>query len=149
MTGQITINIRTLGQKEPITPDWFIPYPPESPPEGEHLTLRELITRIVLKEVAAFRARKQERRSLRILSERQIDTGLSAGRVAQPERTQGEDIQDEVAVDDAVEAFEDGLYLVLVDGEEKRDLDEQVFLKPDSKISFIRLAMLSGKPFLF
>jgi hypothetical protein len=36
------------------------------------------------------------------------------------------------------------LYLVVVDGEEKRGLDEPVSLRPDSRIAFVRLVMLAG-----
>ena len=44
----------------------------------------------------------------------------------------------------ALEAFEDGIYLVIVDGEEQRELDRQIFLQPDSKVAFVRLVMLAG-----
>jgi hypothetical protein len=43
-----------------------------------------------------------------------------------------------------LQAFEDGLYLVIVDGNEQRDLDQQVFLQPDSRVAFVRLALLAG-----
>ncbi|HSL34673.1 MAG TPA: hypothetical protein VK871_13540 [Candidatus Limnocylindrales bacterium] len=48
------------------------------------------------------------------------------------------------AIGTALQAFEDGLYLVILDGREQRDLDEQVFPKPDSHLTFLRLVMLSG-----
>ena len=44
----------------------------------------------------------------------------------------------------ALQAFEDGLYLVVIDDVEYRDLEKQVFLKDDSRITFIRLTMLTG-----
>lgn len=44
----------------------------------------------------------------------------------------------------ALEAFEDGLYLVVVDEREQRSLDAQVFLQPDSTVAFVRLVMLAG-----
>lgn len=48
------------------------------------------------------------------------------------------------AIGTALRAFEDGLYLVILDGKEQRDLDEQVFPGPDSHVTFLRLVMLAG-----
>jgi hypothetical protein len=50
----------------------------------------------------------------------------------------------EEAIDAALQAFEDGSYLVLIDENEQRSLDTQVFLKPDSRVTFLRLTMLAG-----
>ena len=50
----------------------------------------------------------------------------------------------EQSVGVALQAFEDGLYLVIIDDVEHRDLDQQVYLKDDSRITFIRLTMLTG-----
>jgi hypothetical protein len=49
-----------------------------------------------------------------------------------------------VAVGTAIEAFEDGLFLVLVDGRQQTDLDAQVFVAADSTVTFVRLVALSG-----
>jgi hypothetical protein len=48
------------------------------------------------------------------------------------------------AVAAALLAFEDGLYLVILDGEEQRELDRQIFLQADSHMVFVRLVMLAG-----
>ena len=50
----------------------------------------------------------------------------------------------EAAVANAWQAFEDGIYLVLIDGDEQKDLDRQVYLTEDSELTFIRLVMLAG-----
>ena len=42
------------------------------------------------------------------------------------------------------DSFQDGLYLVLLDGREQRNLDEQIFLGPDSHVTFLRLTALAG-----
>ena len=44
----------------------------------------------------------------------------------------------------ALEAFIDGLYLVVIDGLEYRDLDAIVHLEPESRITFLRLTFLAG-----
>ncbi|MBW3653458.1 MAG: hypothetical protein KY433_07670, partial [Actinobacteria bacterium] len=50
----------------------------------------------------------------------------------------------EVAVATAIEAFVDGLFLVLVDGRQETELDAQVFVSADSTVTFVRLVALSG-----
>ena len=50
----------------------------------------------------------------------------------------------EAAVGAALQGFEDGLYLVIVDGVEQRSLDSQVYLTADSRLVFLRLTFLAG-----
>ncbi len=49
-----------------------------------------------------------------------------------------------MAVATAIEAFVDGLFLVLVDGRQETELDAQVFVSADSTVTFVRLVALSG-----
>ena len=139
----LTISARALGKRKPLVPDWQIPWPPDEG-GGEALTLRELITRIVHNEVQAFEKRQEERKLIRILTEREIESGLEKGRVDSGGRDLHQKVDPDEAVGTALQAFEDGLYLVFLDDEEQRDLDKQVFLRPDSKLTFIRLSMLAG-----
>ncbi|MEI7728291.1 MAG: hypothetical protein WCO56_01915 [Verrucomicrobiota bacterium] len=144
MTGQITISVRAQDGVQATPPDWFMPFPPEAPPGGEPYTLRDLIARIVREEIASFRRRLREQRLTLVFSEREIEAGLRQGRVARPPRIRREKVVEEDAVDAALKAFEDGLYRVVLDDEEQRDLDQPVFLQPDSEVTFIRLTALSG-----
>jgi len=139
----LTISARAMGKRKPLVPDWQIPWPPEEE-GGEALTLRELITRIVHNEVQAFEKRQEERKLVRILTERDIEAGLEKGRVDSGGRDLHKKVDHDEAVGTALQAFEDGLYLVFLDEEEQRDLDKQVFLRPDSKLTFVRLTMLAG-----
>lgn len=131
-------------------PDWSIPWPPDGTEGGagrgghEPLTLRDLITRIVLQEVEGFRKRQVERRLARVLTEQQLEQGLARGRVDAGGRDLMQAVDDDDAVGAALQAFEDGLYLVILDGEEQRDLDRQVYVRPDSHLVFVRLVMLAG-----
>ncbi len=139
----LTISARAMGKRKPLVPDWQIPWPPDDR-GGEALTLRELISRIVHNEVQAFEKRQEERKLVRILTEREIESGLEKGRVDSGGRDLHQKVDPDEAVGTALQAFEDGLYLVFLDEEEQRDLDKQVFLRPDSKLTFVRLTMLAG-----
>jgi hypothetical protein len=139
----LTISARALGKRKPLVPDWQVPWPPEEG-GGETLTLRDLITRVVHHEVQVFEKRQEERKLVRILTEREIESGLERGRVDSGGRDLRQKVDPDEAVGTALQAFEDGLYLVVLDEEEQRDLEKQVFLRPDSKLIFIRLSMLAG-----
>jgi hypothetical protein len=127
-----------------LLPSWQLPSPPDIGPRREPLTLRQLITRVVREEIDAFERRRADRRFVRILSEQQLSEGALRGRIdpAAHDRVQLADPQQ--AVSTALVGFEDGLYLVVIDGREHRDLDEQIVLGPDTTVTFLRLVMLSG-----
>jgi len=44
----------------------------------------------------------------------------------------------------ALTGFEDGLYLVILDGVEQKELEQPVYLRDDSRLVFLRLAFLAG-----
>jgi hypothetical protein len=140
----ITINGKTIGQRKPLFADWSIPFPPDLREGGDRLTLRDLISRIVRAEVEAFRRRQHDRQFLRALTEKQIAEGADKGKVDMGGRKLQQAVDDEEAVATALQAFEDGLYLVVVDGEEQAELDREVHLRPDSRVTFVRLVMLAG-----
>jgi len=140
----LTISARAMGKRKPLVPDWQVPWPPEEHDAGEPVTLRQLITRIVLQEVEAFKERQNRGQVVRILTERQIEEGLAKGRVDSGGRNLHQSVDPDQAVAAALLAFEDGLYLVILDGEEQRELDRQIFLQADSHMVFVRLVMLAG-----
>jgi hypothetical protein len=139
----LTITGKALGRKKPLFADFSVPLPPGTP-DGGAATLRDLIGHVVRAEVAAFKDRQQERRLLKALSSTEIDAALEKGKVDMGGHDLKQDVDVDQAIGVALQAFEDGLYLVVLDEQEKRKLDEQVYLQPDSRITFIRLAMLAG-----
>ncbi len=140
----LLISGKAVGSKRPLFADWAVP-PPERPEHGDGgLTLRQLVTHVVRAEVAAFRDRQESRRLDRVMSASQIDANAAHGRIAPEARDLDQHVDIEHAIETALQAFEDGMYLVIVDGMEHRDLDAQVFLTPDSRITFIRLVFLAG-----
>jgi hypothetical protein len=140
----VTIETRAVGRRRPLLPSWQLPTPPEPAAREEPLTLRALITRIVHEEVAAFRRRQADRRFVRVLSERQLSEGALAGRIDPAAHDHADKVDVAAAIATALVGFEDGLYLVVIDGTEHRDLDAQVVLGPDTVVTFLRLVMLSG-----
>ena len=139
------IETRVIGKKSRPLDDWSVPLPPEPGDSSDGgLTLRELISRVVRAEVKAFERRDRARRLVRVLSDREIGEGAARGKVDSGGRASTGTVDVEFAVGAALQGFEDGLYMVVLDGEEQRDLDRQVFVNTESRLVFLRLTFLAG-----
>jgi len=139
------IETRALGKRKRLLDDWSVELPPGSGESGDGgVTLRDLITRIVRAQVRAFAERERARRFVRVLSDREMAVGAARGKVDPGGREPAGPVEDEQAVGAALQGFQDGLYLVILDGKEQRDLDRQVFVTPESRIVFLRLTFLAG-----
>jgi hypothetical protein len=147
LMGMMTICGRGLGQRRPLFEDFSVP-PPVEVGDGGPVTLRDLITHVVCSEVAAFEKRQEARRLDRVLTARQIEQGRERGKIGpegrDPKHQPPTKVDLESAVATALEAFVDGLYLVILDGIEYRDLDAIVLVEPDSRMTFLRLTFLAG-----
>jgi hypothetical protein len=139
----LTISAKVLGRKKPLFEDYSVP-PPAALAAGQPVTLRDLIGHIVRAEVAAFKQRQAERRLLKALTARQISDALAAGKVQSGGSDLSQDVDPGQAVATALEAFADGLFLVVVDEAEVKELDSVVSLTPSSRLTFIRFTMLAG-----
>jgi hypothetical protein len=137
----LLVEAKLVGQRRPIFSGWRIDLPER---RGDHLKLRDLITRVVLEEVEAFQKRQQERRLARVLSAAEIEAGRIKGKIDSGERDLQQNVDPDVAVGTALQAFEDGLYYVFIDGDQQTDLDREVFLQPESQVTFLRLVALAG-----
>ena len=147
---RMIVACRGLGQRRPILDDFSVP-PPDSIDRGDGdggLTLRDLIEHVVRHEVSQFEQRQRERRFDRILTAASIEESLETRGKVTPGAAEKELAEQKVDVESAVATamvgFEDGQYLVSIDGEKQDDLDKQIYLRPDSRLTFIRLTFLSG-----
>ena len=140
----ITIEGKIPGQRRPLFTDWQMPLPPALPNEGGRLTLRDLIQNIVRAEVGAFSDRQEQKRLVSALTERDIQAGIMRGKVDMGGRDAAQTVEVGGAIDSALLAFEDGLYYVFVDDEQVERLDSEIYLQPDSRVTFIRLVALAG-----
>ena len=143
----LQIEGRAIGQRRPLFDGFSVP-PPQDRGDYEPLKLRDLIAHVVINELSAFEKRQEARRLDRVLSPKQIETGKARGKISpegrDPKLPPPPKVDAADAVQTALEAFVDGLYLVVIDEREYRDLDEIVKLTPDSRLTFIRLTFLAG-----
>lgn len=139
----ITVEAKVVGQRRPVFTDWRVPLPPEA--DGRRpLTLRDLITVVVNNEVEAFKGRQEERRLARVLTKEQIEEGAAKGKIESGEREFQQEVNADAAVGTALQAFEDGLYFVFLDDVQQERLDQEVAVKNDSHLMFVRLVALAG-----
>jgi hypothetical protein len=144
MSDGIVITTRVVGNRKRLLEDWSISYPPEFGDGGGPVTLRDLITWVVIEGVRRFKKRQEHRRFLRVLSEKVIAEGVERGKIEMGGSDLEQAVDEDAAVGSALQAFEDGIYLVIIDGQEHKELDREIYLQPDSHITFLRLVMLAG-----
>jgi len=140
----VAVALKTIGSKKQSIPD-FTFSPPKSLLESEAVTLSELISEVVRHEVSAFHERQESRQFFRALTVREIEQGKKAGKIESgASALPVTKIDPEQAIATALQAFEDGLYFCVVDQTQKRSLADIIDLKPDSRLTFIRLVALAG-----
>lgn len=134
----IYVRMRKLGKKnrEAIEPAAF---ELETRPE----TVRELITALTRLGVRAYNARKDEGQLLPWLTKKEIEEKASSGKVSFGVRG-GDDADEESAVENALQCFEDGIFRVFADEDELSGLDQKILWTDGTVFTLIRLAMLSG-----
>jgi hypothetical protein len=144
MSVTVVVEGKVAGEKRSLFTDWRINLPPIWEADGDRLKLRDLITSIVAKEVEAFKSRQEARKLDRIMSKAEIETGAARGKISPEARNIVEVVDLDSAVAAALQAFTDGLYFVFIDGIQQTDLDREVYLKSESKVTFLRLVALAG-----
>lgn len=139
------VETRLAGKRARLLDRWSLP--PLHGPDGgggEGLTLRALITRIVRDEVSAFDDREKRRRRVSVLSSSDIADSAAKGRVDPGGRAPRGPVDADAAIGAALQGFEDGLYLVILDGVEQTELDRQIYPTAESQLVFLRLTFLAG-----
>jgi len=140
----LTVTGKALGSRRKLFADFSIPIEPQWLGD-DGVTLRDLITATVTQQVAAYEKRQADRQFIRALTTKDISEGLAKGKIdSGGSEIEPAEIDLSSAVATAIEAYSDGLYLVAIDGEDKKELDAQLFLQQESTIAFIRLTLLAG-----
>jgi hypothetical protein len=138
----ISVVEKTFGSKVPS----FEPFsfdPGSEGSDGEVFRVRHLISKLVTESVRDFRLREREN-PLKVLTTEDIAAGLKKGRIGRA-REEAQKVDLDLAIGHALQAFEDGIYLIFVDDEEKKSLEEPVSLGPETQVTLIRVTALSGR----
>jgi len=133
------IKIKSAGKRRPILQN--TPYAISCRPA----TLRELITAIVQKEVAAYNAKGMENMLVAFLLEDDIARQSAAGKVGFGRLYFDVKADPEEAVATAIQAFEDGLFKVVINETQATELDAAFEINESDVLTFIRLTFLAGR----
>jgi len=154
----ITITGRLIGMTKPLFADWSIAV--ESYLDGnDDWTVRELIEMIIREEFDAFERAPYERDFLRAVNADRVtiastdskdtDAGdpiLDDLEIAEPvvlaAGSPGQDVDVESAIENTWRAFAEEIFLILLDEDEKFDLDESIQVRADSRLTIVRVVPL-------
>jgi hypothetical protein len=119
---------------------------------SERICVRELVRRTVTAQLDALNAGRERpsEHAQRLLARQymtpsDVEHLAREGRVAFPARTrEGKQPDVELEIARALRGFELRVFRVVVDGEMLMELDDELILTPDSKVTFLRLMPLVG-----
>lgn len=144
-SGTLTVEGKRFGRgAKALFPNFQMPLP-EAWQGGATITVRDLLDAVVRSEVAAFQTRQEARTVLQTLSPAQIAEGVAKGKVdsgGREDERQPVDADESVKV--ALQAFEDGLYYVLINDDQKANLSDSFAVTADTRVTFLRLVALAG-----
>lgn len=136
----IKINIRQLGSKKAkiAEADFFL--------ENTPVTVRELILEAVKTCVSDYNKRvRRGENNERPLLEDEIAHMSEIGKIAFGINYGGKEQDLKSAQDNALQCYEDGIVRIFVGEAEAGSLDERITLSEGGGVTFIKLAMLSGR----
>ncbi len=137
---QIYIKLKQAGKRRLVLEKQAI----EIPDIGNSPTLRSFITAIVTQQVAAYNAKTLDTPIINFLTETQIEDAAAVGKVGFGAIYNDKKADVQKAIQVAIEAHIDGLFVVAVDDKIVKKLDDFIALNKKTVITFIRLSLLIG-----
>jgi hypothetical protein len=150
MTLTVAVQNRIVGAAfdEPVVPTVMLEF------ASQKLTVSKLIRATVSEQIERMLADlgyqdEQVQRALdrRYLTASEVSRQAGDGKVSLPVIPRAErppQISKEGEIKKARDAFVSGVYMIVVDGHQAEDLNEVLTLKPNSKVTFIRMMPLRG-----
>ncbi len=137
---KLTISAKQLGRKNALISKKII----EVEEIGVEPTLLELIRAVVKQQVQEFNNKPVEKNILPFLDQETIDTNTPGGKIGFGTIYKDKKADRDAAIKTAIQAFEDGLFVVFAGEDEWTKLEQRMPVKEDTIISFIRLTFLAG-----
>ena len=138
---ELFVNIKQIGsKKQPAAVPFSV--------EGSPRTAGELIEETVKVCVREYNERvRRGDSSPQPLTKQQIKDMADAGKIAFGINYGGREQDVSKAIENALQAFEDGIFKLFVNGRELCSADEVTDLKDGDVLTFIRLTLLAGSHF--
>ncbi len=134
----VYVRVKAAGKRRDVLPP--IPY---FLPEGIN-SLRQLLTAVVQQEVAQYNRKEPDVQLIPYLTQPEIDAQAIAGKVSFGRIWSDKKADPQMAVDNAVQCWKDGLVRVMMNDEELMELDMPFEIPQMAVFTFIRLTFLTG-----
>lgn len=137
---QLKVTVKQLGKKRPAVDQKTIEM--EGLPSNPLLS--DLLKAVVRQQVQAFNQKLEEKPIVPFLLSKEIHEKTITGKVGFGDIYNDQKADEKAAIDNALLAFEDGIYCVFIDDEQIEKLHQEINLTPQSVLAFVRLTFLSG-----
>jgi hypothetical protein len=139
----ISISVKQLGKKHPLLQEKSIALDIENPV----ITTQKLIESIVDHQVQLFRSSSfefEDEDKIHLPKENYLPILTDTGKVGFGALYNHNQVDLAKAQENAIQAFEDGLYAVFYGDDQMETLTEEIDLSQNKPITFIRLTFLAG-----
>ena len=149
---KIRINVKGASRKKAAIVQMTCDYP------DRQMTVEEFLEETVRQNVREYNARKDAAEILRLFSneggknrplneqfEEHIQNSAASGKVAYGDPMDGRKADEEKAVENALQCFDDGMVALFADGVRYTEREEKIALKELSEVTFSRLTFLAGR----
>lgn len=136
---QIRINVKGASRRKAAIVQQVREYPDEA------MTVEEFLTETVKQNVREYNDRKDVGEILRLFSMEALEEKAESGKVSYGASMDERRADEEKAVANALQCFDDGLVALFADGVRYISREEQMGLKEQSEVTFIRLTFLAGR----
>lgn len=149
---KIRINVKGASRKKAAIVQMTCDYP------DRQMTVEEFLEETVRQNVREYNARKDAAEILRLFSneggkdrplneqfEEHIQNSAASGKVAYGDPMDSRKADEEKAVENALQCFDDGMVALFADGVRYTEREEKIALKELSEVTFIRLTFLAGR----
>ena len=135
----VYIKLKSAGKRRPILNNT-----PYTLPNGI-ASLRQLIEAIVRQEVDEYNSRGTENMLVPFLTESEISDQSTVGKIGFGRLYSDKKANLEIAIETALQGFDDGLFRVMVGETEASELDKPLEIHENDTLTFIRLTFLAGR----
>ncbi|MDM8338884.1 hypothetical protein [Mediterranea massiliensis] len=137
---KLSVQVKQLGKRKCSIEPMSVELTGETPQ-----TVQSLIKAIVCWQVDEYNARPGENDLLKFLTQEEINNQAAAGKISFGVNYNDKQALAEDAVRNALQSYEDGIFRLFINGEEAGTADSSLYLNEGDTLTFIRLAMLSGR----
>lgn len=136
---KIFVNVKQLGKRRNAVEE------KELLLEHVPATTADLIISIVIQQVQEYNERLEQNDLLKYLTDEEIQEKATTGKVSFDVNYNGLSANAEIAIRNALQSFEDGIFRIFLNDTELELLTDTIQLTEGDKLTFIRLTMLAGR----